>query len=187
MTELRLTHSPPRPELRRQLRGALGRLGRPLRVLAEDIAGLESPIDLVAVDPRGRVVLVLVGEEGEDLELVANGLAQRAWLEPRLGDWRKLAPELEIRPDQGVGLLLVAPGFGPRALTAAAADAQGIALARSRFVETARREPPRLLLETLRPVGANGGADRPGASAGFRTGLSDEDLGLTPDEAHDFE
>ena len=48
------------------------RAGRPLRILAEDVAGLERRLDLVAADGAGRVVLVLVaGSASESLELVA--------------------------------------------------------------------------------------------------------------------
>jgi hypothetical protein len=158
----------------------VGRLGRPLRVLAEDIAGLDGTIELVAADPGGRVVAVLLGGEGEDLELVAHGLAQRAWLAPRIGDWLKLAPELDIRPREGVDLLLVAPDFGARARAAAgAADPEGIALARFRFAAVGK-EPARILLETLPPPRVPD--ERPRAPAtprsAFRTGLSEADLGL---------
>lgn len=178
MSGLRLAPPPPRDELRRALRAVLGRLGRPLRVLAEDVAGLEGAIDLVAADPAGRVVLVLVADAGGDLELVADGLAQRAWLSPRLGDWRKLAPELDIRPGEGIDLLLLAPEFGARARSAArAADPEGISLARLRFVADGQGQPRPLLERLEAPAGARRrGSGAPPRST-FRSGLCDADLG----------
>lgn len=179
MSDLRLAPYPPGDELRRALRAALGRLGRPLRVLAEDVAGLEGAIDLVAADPAGRVVLVLVGDAGGDLELVAHGLAQRAWLAPRLGDWLKLAPELDIRPQEAIELLLLAPEFGARARAAArAADPEGISLARLRFVADGQA-PGRPLLERLEaPGGGRRRSGPPPARSIFRTGLADADLAV---------
>jgi hypothetical protein len=178
MSDLRLAPPLPRPELRRALRAALGRLGRPLRVLAEDVAGLEGAIDLVAADPSGRVVLVLVADAGGDLELVADGLAQRAWLAPRLGDWVKLAPDLDIRPAEGIDLLLLAPEFGARARAAArAADPDRLTLARLHFVAEGQGSPRPLLerLEVSVPGGRRRGASPPPRSA-FRSGLCDADL-----------
>lgn len=195
MSRLRPVLPASRSEARRGLRDAVERLGRPLRVLAEDILGLDRSLDLVCADPAGRVVVVLLGRAGEDLELVADGLAQRAWLEPRLGDWRKLAPGLDVRPDLGVGALLVAPDFGARAREAAR-DATGIGLARIRFVAAsdplaAEDPPPAALLELLDPPdpsagGVEPGADLPGAGgrgpapprrrSAFRTGLSEAEL-----------
>jgi len=189
-----------RAEARSALRDAVEELGRPLRVLAEDISGLDRSLDLVCADPAGRVVLVLLGAEGEDLELVADGLAQRAWLEPRLEDWRKLAPGLDVRPELGVGILLVAPEFGARARRAARAT-PGIGLARVRLAATAgsqpARETPEALLELLEISDAPAAEARPGAVSppdpvggdpgkaiaapprrrpAFRTGLSEADL-----------
>lgn len=200
MRGIRAVRVSSRAEARSALRGAVEGLGRPLRVLAEDISGLDRALDLVCADPAGRVVLVLLGAEGEDLELVAEGLAQRAWLEPRLDDWRKLAPGLDVRPELGVGILLVAPDFGARARQAARA-APGIGLARVRFVATAggdpARETPVALLERLESPHAPAAEARPGAAPppgtdrtvpdratsaaphrrpAFRTGLSEADL-----------
>lgn len=173
MSELRLVAPPSRAALRRALRGAISRLGRPLRALAEDVCGLDGAIDLVAAEPSGRVVLVLVGEAGEDLELVGHALAQRAWLAPRLGDWLQLAPDLGIRAHETPSLLLVAPDFGDRARAAAAAvDAEGIGLARYRCVADDSGGPARVLLETVAP-GA-GGAGARARRAVFRTGLTDD-------------
>jgi hypothetical protein len=179
VSELRFVPSPPLGELRRALRGAVARMGRPLRVLAEDVCGLDGAIDLVAADPAGRVVLVLVGEAGGDLELVGHGLAQRAWLAPRLRDWLKLVPDLAIRPDERIDLLLVAPELGARARAAArAADGEGIGLARCRWVAD-ERGSAQLLLEPLPPTG-----EPLPRRSGFRTGLTDELLGFTSNTTH---
>ncbi len=178
MSALHRLPPPPRETQRRLLREGLAAGGRPLRTLAEDVRGLDGPLDLVTVDGGGRVVLVLLGQAGEDLELVAHGLAQRAWLAPRLGDWLQLAPELGLRPDRDVALMLVAPEFGPRARAAAeAVDAEGIELVRALFVDSA--DGPRVVLDRLRPEGPPR-ARRPArrAAPSFRCGLDDADLGV---------
>jgi hypothetical protein len=183
VSELRLVPPPQRAERRRALRSALARLGRPLRVLAEDVSGLDGCIDLVAADPAGRVVLVLVADEGGDLELLAHGLAQRAWLAPRLRDWLQLAPDLGIRPGERIELFLVAPEIGARTRAAArAVDAERIALARCRWVGDPAGGPARPLLDPVPlPGEAPAGVAR---SSAFRTGLSDELLGLGNGTAH---
>lgn len=178
MSPLQPVRWPARSEVRLALRAALPRAGRPLRILAEDVTGLERQLDLVAADGAGRVVLVLVaGSASESLELVAAGLAERAWLEPRLGDWRQLAPELDLRPKLGVELLLVAPEFPPAARAAAqAADPRGISLACARFAAGGAGRRPELLLERI-------GEARPAVAethgrvrSAFRTGLRETDL-----------
>jgi len=105
------------------LRGALLRLTPPLEAIAEDVLGLVSRIDLVTRDPDGAVTAVLVADAGADLARLGEGIAQRVWLEPRLGDWNQLAPHLGLAPERGVRLLLVATRFDER--TRAAADALG--------------------------------------------------------------
>ncbi len=187
MTDLRFTRAPAGPDLRHQLREAVGRLGRPLRVIAEDFGGLESRIDLVAVEPSGRVVLVLIADEGGELERLGDALAQRSWLEPRLRDWMKLAPELDIRPARGVGLLLLVQHVCPR--TGAAAAASDVGLARLRFVSRDGGASPQVLLESVRSAQEEAPSpegDRrfpaptaPRTESAFRTSLRDADLGLS--------
>lgn len=181
MSELRVAPPPPRADLLRSLRAALGRRGRPLRVLAEDLLGLDRRIDLLACEPDGRPVLVLLGEEGEDLELVADGLAQRAWLAPRLADHAKLAPDLGLATDVVPALLLVAPAFGPRA-RAAAESADPITLVRCRFVSAEGNGPAGILLETERPAGPDAAGPGRRVRSRFRTGLRDADLAPIPAE-----
>jgi hypothetical protein len=69
------------------------------------------------------VTVVLVAAAGADLARLAEGIAQRAWLAPRLEDWNQIAPHLALQSDKGVGLLLVAPRFDDR--TRAAVEALG--------------------------------------------------------------
>jgi len=124
-----------RAALIRDLRESLDDLGLSLRVVAEEMLGADSPIDLVTVDAGGRVQLVFVSSQGEDPALVGHALAQRDWATPRLRDWLMLSPELGIRPERGVGLLLLAPSFSSSVIAAAQAvqpDAVTLASYRSR-------------------------------------------------------
>lgn len=110
---------PERQDLLRLMRSQLPKLPDPLEVVAEQILGLDSRIDFVARDRRGQVVLVLLADRGADLRLLADSLAQRSWIEPRVRDWLKLAPQLGLRPELGVRVLLLAPHLDPRTIAAA--------------------------------------------------------------------
>ncbi|MFP8876410.1 MAG: hypothetical protein VCB99_05765 [Myxococcota bacterium] len=181
------------------------------RPLAEGLLGAESRIDFVGLEPGGRVVIVLVGEAGEDLELVSQGLAQAEWVKSRLGDWLQLAPELPIRSETGVRAQLLCPSY--RAQARAAARALGssrIGLATYRWVENGSRSEPlvEILLDdedeseapqepaAIHPDLPRDAANRPepqpdtprdDALPSFRSNLVDEDLGLTPEELAEFE
>jgi hypothetical protein len=188
LPEITLVATPARPELRSAVRARLGDLGLSLRVIAEDLLGADGPIDLVALDPQGGVVLVLLGEEGGDLELVGHALAQRAWVEARLRDWLQLAPRLGLVPDAPVRLLLLAPAFGAAALAAAQALGSGVVdLATHHCVQNGGAVE--VLLERVR--GRAAGSERRGGSArplsSFRSGLGDADLSLTAEERSDLE
>lgn len=189
MPELALCAPPPRPELLRLLRARAGELWPALRPLAEDVLGAESTIDWVALEPGGGAVVALVAEAGEDLELVARGLAQRAWLQARLGDWAQLAPRSGLRPEAGARAILLCPAFRPEAVAAAAGAGPGVlTLATYRCVRD--RVGISVLVEPLAArVAANGsGAPAPSVEPEpFRTGLSDLDLGLTAEERSEFE
>jgi hypothetical protein len=158
-------------------------------VIAEEILGAETRIDWVALEPGGGVCAVLVGGAGEDLQLVARALAQRAWLAPRLGDWLQIAPRLGLRPEAGVRALILCPGFASEVLAAAGALGPGVlSLASYRCVRDASGVS--VLLEPVLGAGspAEAVATHPQhAPEPFRTGLSDIDLGLTPDERREFE
>jgi hypothetical protein len=160
-----------RPQRERlALRGALLRLTPPLETIAEDVLGLVSRIDLVTRDPDGAVTVVLVAEAGADLARLADGLAQRAWLGPRLADWNQLAPHLALSTEAGVRLLLVAARFDER--TRCAAEALGPAQ-----VRLAERLPRGDLDVDLRPIEAAElpppGSPSPRRESGFRSGLHD--------------
>ena len=192
MPEVTLTAPPPRPELLRQLSVRLDELIPGARVLAERILGAESRIDLVVLEPTGRVALVLVGADGEDLELVGRGLAQRAWVQARLGDWLQLAPHLGVRPEAGVKIWGICPSIRPEAVAAAAElgpDAFGMAVYRcvhngssmEILVEALSGGPPPRAVPP--PPSTVHSIEAPA----FRTGLADADLGLTTEEIREFE
>lgn len=165
----------------------------PIRVLAEDVLGADSRIDFVAVDPSGRIVLVLIGDEGDDGGLLTRGLAQRAWVRPRLADWLKLGPQLEIQAQAPVQVALLCPSFSPE--TRAAAEDLGAEILQLYSCRSIRHDGGALaLVERISPpveapfvASAPFEAPRPAPASRFRSGLSEEDLGLTPDEIRDFE
>lgn len=188
---LRYVPSLPRPALRQALRQPRA-FDPPLRILAEDVLGADSRIDLVGVDPDGRIVLVLIGDDADDGALLTRGLAQRAWVQPRLRDWLQLGADLQVSSSAPVVAALLAPGFSPE--TRAAAEAVGpdaVTLWACRCVGNG--VSVEVLLERL--SAAPGGDEAPGRPAGapagaagrFRSGLSEEDLGLGPEEVRDFE
>ena len=172
-------------QLRQSVRAALGSLAPSLHVLAEDLLGERTKIDLVGVEPGGRAVLVLVGQAGEDAALVTRALAQRAWVEARVGDWLKLAPGLEFRVPASVRAILLCPAFDPE--TVAAATSLGpevIELATYRQLPNGGQSS--LLLERVtRPESPLDASATPG-HAPFRSGLTESDLNLTPEEVSEF-
>jgi hypothetical protein len=162
----------PAPE-RLALRAALLRLTPPLESVAEDVLGVVSRIELVARDPDGAVTLVLTAGAGADLARLAEGLAQCAWLAPRLPDWQQLAPHLGLASERGVRLLLASTRFDDR--TRAAADSIG-----HERVSLAELLPRGDLDLELRPLweAPEPPAPRPllpsrRSGTGFRTGLHD--------------
>jgi hypothetical protein len=194
LPDLRLISPPPREDLLARLRGRLGHAVPGLRVLAEGLTGADAPIDFVALEPGGNVVLILVGDRGQDLELVGRGLAQRTWVAARLGDWIQLAPNLGLRPDSEVRVLLLCPVFTPETRTAVEAIGPDVmALAIFRCVEDGSGFE--VLVEHLAAdeTAAGETAPRliprasPTEPEPFRTGLTDADLGLTPEERREFE
>jgi hypothetical protein len=173
------------------IRSQLPRLrGRP-RVLAEGILGEGARIDFVAATGDGSLLVVLIGEKGRDLELVALGLAQRAWVAARLPDWLQLHPALPVRPGAEVESLLLCPDFRESARSAAASAGSGLRLGVWRWVGDG---PDRAAIVDEIGVQAPESAARPPGSAGaagdadppFRSGLTDEDLGLTPAEIREL-
>lgn len=200
MPELRLIAPPDRPALLARIRSRLGHAAPGARLVAEGIHGADATIDFVAVEPTGGVVLVLVGDPGEDLELVGRALAQRAWLERRLGDWAQLAPSLGLRADAPVRALLLCPAY--RAETRLAVDAVGRQVLTAGLYRCLQDGSDlTVVIEHLgfddaeeapaaaarRPATPAASPTRAPAAAPFRTGLSDADLGLTPEEKREFE
>ena len=187
MPELSPCSAPPRRELVRELRARAARLWPALRVIAEDVLGADAVIDWVALEPGGGAVAVLVGEEGRDLELVTRAIAQRAWLAARLRDWLQLAPRIGLRPEAGARAIAVCPGFRPEALAAARSlGPEILTLASYRCLRDASGVSVLLELEAVAPAATNGSGPAP-APEPFRTGLTDLDLGLTPEETREFE
>jgi len=189
VADLVLAPSPPRSQLLQQLRPRLSSLVPGGQLLAVELLGEGSTIDFVALEPGGRVVLVFVGQAGQDLELVGRALAQRAWVEARLRDWLQLAPHLGVRPEAGSRALLVCPGFQDE--TRAAAEALGrdaLALAQYRCVRNgAGVEALVEFVSGAAPASPDREPSAPVPTEPFRTGLSEADLGLTAAEKHEFE
>jgi len=187
LADVVLTAAPPRAHLVERVRPRLGELVSGLQLVAEGMLGVESSIDFVGVEPSGRVVLILLGEPGEDLALVGRALAQRAWVEPRVRDWIQLAPDIGARPDAGVRVVLLCNGFA--AETGAAVESLGsdvISLVRYRCL----RNGADLHLVFERPSDpppATVAAPAAGLPPAFRTGLTDEDLDLTAEELSSLE
>lgn len=190
---LRYVASLPRAQLRAALRRSAA-FDPPLRILAEDVLGADASIDFVGVDPDGRVVLVLIGEDGEDRELLTRALAQRAWVRPRIRDWLQLAPNLGLRPDAPVVASLLCSSFCPDTLAAAGdLGAQTLWLSSLRCVQNGSEAS--LLLERLSPPAPSAPSAEAGPAAHatlehgsrFRSGLSADDLQLTAEEIRDFE
>jgi len=186
---------PARARLRAEIREHLPAFDATLQVIAEDILGADARIDLVAVDEKGGVTLILLGEAGEDLTLVALALAQRVWVRERLHDWAQFAPQHALRPEAPVQVLLLAPYFGATAQAAAAElSFEGLRLGWVRTLQNAAG--PGLWIDSLPLLRAASKAHTapppaaplpPSATAAlasvtsvFRTGLSDADLGLSP-------
>jgi hypothetical protein len=188
LPDLCFTDAPPREELLRQLRGRLAETAPGVRLIAESVLGAEAPIDFVGVEASGRVTAFLVGEAGQDLELVARALAQRAWLALRLRDWVQLAPDLGLRPEAGLRIVLLCPEFRPASRAAAAAlGKQAPELAAYRCVR--RGGASEVLVERLAGERPPAPAPETGAPEPprFRTGLTEADLGLSAAERREFE
>ena len=154
---------------------------------------------------------MLVGEAGEDLEMVSLGLAQAEWVKARLGDWLQLAPELPLRSEFGVRAQLLCPSFRPQARAAARAlGSARIGLATYRWVENGSKlEPlveillddeeaseveqePAVIRQDVPQEASSSRESQPDtprdeALPSFRSKLADEDLGLTPEELAEFE
>jgi hypothetical protein len=185
LAELRLADSPPPDQRRRALRDALGSLVPGWRPLAENVLGADARIDWVGRDAQGRCTIALVAHAGGDLSLVAEGLAQRAWVAERVADWAQLAPQAGLQVGGEVVAVLLAPHFRPAAVAAARAGGLGLRLATLRFVENGTG-----IATLLEAIGDRQGQREGGgrdSTAGFRSGLSAAELDLSPEERSEFE
>jgi hypothetical protein len=170
-----------RSQLRRVLAPCLGQLGESLHCIAEAVLGEEDGvIDWVAAGPEGRAFVVLVAEGSGDAALLEMGLVQRSWVQARIADWRKLAPDLVLRAELAPRVLLIARDFARSTRIAAreAATASGeIWLARwnaapgSGRIEITRIE---LARAPVREMESEPASTR--ATSRFRTGLRDADF-----------
>jgi len=194
--------SVPREELLQLLRHRIADAVPEGRLIAEGILGAESRIDFVAVEPSGRLAIVVVGETGEELEAIGRALAHRAWVEARLPDWLQIAPELGANALAGVCAYVLCPSFSADARTAAGAlGGSTLRLVRYHFVrngsglEILVEKPP---LPNVTSADLTGpemtskerGQAQPAESPPepvFRTTLTDADLGLSGDERSEFE
>ncbi len=187
MTELTFEGALPGSELRSRLRSRLDELRPGLHLIAEDVLGAESRIDLVTLDPAGRTTLVLIAEPDRELERVADALADRDWLAPRLADWRQLAPQLALRPEAGVSALVVGTRFGARERALARVAGKGVCeLVVARAVRNGSAAG--VMLESLGdevrdPAVPNITRVR----SRFRSGLDDSEIRLSTRERHAFE
>jgi len=189
LVDLTLAEPPRGPQLLERLRARLSEIVPSLRLIAESVLGADSNIDFVGVEATGRVVLIFVGEEGDDLELIGRAVAQRAWVEPRIRDWIQLAPNLGMRPGAGTRAVLLCPSFRHETEVAAAAlGDQTVSLLRYRCLQNGGNLE--ILIEPVaREIARSAAPAKPNHSGrpAFRTGLSHEDLGLTAEEHVEFE
>jgi hypothetical protein len=197
MNELEWKGTPERPALRRAIRQSLLTLAPSLRFLAEDVLAESSAIDLLAIGEEHELVAIRIAEAGGDLALLTRGLADRAWLRPRLADWLKLAPELGLAPDAAVRALLLCPDFAPETRAAARGLPEGsvelmryrclrhqgqlavlldpLGLSATRRASGTRPPRPDPSAEFLSPM-RHAGREEPALRSTFRTGLTDADL-----------
>lgn len=191
MTEIEKILPASADELRRDVKQQLAQLDPGLRVIAENVMGLASAIDLVAVDGRGEVVVLMLALEGEDdAALLTRALAQRAWVAARVRDWAKLAPELELADDARVRAILLAPAFSTETRAAASSLRAGT-LQLVRHVSLRLGAHRGLLLEPV-DTGHSGRRSAPGRGRVpgvplpvFRSSLTDDDLGAKPAQDRD--
>jgi hypothetical protein len=194
--------SVPREELLQLLRQRIADAVPEGRLIAEGILGAESRIDFVAVEPSGRLAIVVVGETGEELAAIGRALAHRAWVEARLPDWLQIAPELGANPLAGVCAHVLCPSFSADARAAAGALGEStLRLVRYHYVrngsglEILVEKPPlpSVMSQTrIRPGMTSPDPTRAQPAPAppepvFRTTLTDADLGLSGEERSEFE
>jgi hypothetical protein len=164
-----------RAALRRGFASAVRQLGLALELIAEDVLGEEDEaIDWVAAGPDGRAWVVLLDPATSPAGMLERGLAQRAWIEARIPDWRQLAPTLALRDGLAPGVLLVAREHG-RCVRVAAREAAGesVLLASWRGEASA---PELALIDAPARARQRPSLPAPRLASVFRSGLTDADL-----------
>ena len=176
---------PSRGELRAALCAQLAELAPGARALASELGAAESAIDLLLAGPDGEAIAIDFAEPGRELEALARAQAPLHWLRARIPDWRKLAPELPLRPAQPARALLLVQRIGEE-LRAAAAGLAAVELREFAAIQTP--EGVRLLLLGPAAPASPGPREQPAEPLpGLRSSLGDSDLGLTPEEHAAFE
>ncbi len=173
-----------RSALRSALRAQLDELVPGARLIASDLLAAESPIDLLLAGPEGEAIAVGLAEAGHEFEALARAQAHTSWIAARIRDWRKLAPELPLRPERPVRALVLVQEIGDE-LRAAAAGMSAVELRQIQALETP--DGLRLLLLPSSPARSGDGAPPAEPLPRLRTSLSDAELGLTPEEAAAFD
>jgi hypothetical protein len=182
--------SPGRAELRSALRTQAAELESGARLIASDLLAAESSIDLLLAGEDGAALVVVIAEAGQELAALARAAAHLGWVAARLRDWRKLAPELPLRPERPVRALVLARDPGSEVQAAAEALTM-VKLRRFQPVETP--DGLRVLLFPPAAPGAQSGTAPGWADAGsppvpkLRTSLGDAELGLSAEEVAAFE
>ncbi len=176
------TDGPDAAGIRRALRSGIVAMGGPVQILAESLLGEEDArIDWLAVEPGGRLWIVLADVTGDDERLLVSGLAQRSWVRARVSDWRQFARDLPLRGDDPPLLVLLAPEFSRLVRVAAAeAGSDEIRLGRYRW-QAELRGGVRLLVERVAPLdsrtSSEGGRAAPAPRASvFKSALTDRDF-----------
>ena len=196
LSEIRLAPPHSATELQKQIRIEVEHLDPAWRVIAQGVLGLEDRIDLIALDGRGRIVVALLGLAGEDDRMLLTRLiAQRAWVDARTADWAQLAPELELDPGAHVRGVLMAPDFCAQT-RASVAQLDDLGIELIRYTSLRSRGRPQVVLTPVEsagpgfsrstPPGLRVGRPKP-SGAVFRSGLSEEDLGLASRQFRDLD
>lgn len=167
------------------------------QLIAENWLAESSRIDLLGT-ADGDVVIACIADRGRELEGLGRALAHTQWVQPRLSDWLKLAPQLDFSPDSTVRSVLVCASMSPETRAAAEALPEGLAtLYHARWLENAsgadvlldpitKGDIPASPAAVFSPPTVASVAERRKSGEGFRTGLTDADLDLTRSESAEF-
>ncbi len=201
MADLEWEGRPEPATLRRAIRHQLRRFDPTIRVIAEKFLADTSPIDLLAVGGEGEVISIRIADEGDDMALLTESLADLSWLRPRLEDFLKLSPGLGIEPSREPRVILLCADFS-RATRAAVENLPTRSVELLKFHCVRKQGQLAVLFEGWTPSreqsiarGTAGGSEdrrtpsrhnrrlaKPPNPSGFRTGLIDADLCIEAEE-----